>query len=77
MPLDQQQPQSWEPELESEVKIILWHWPEGEALSHGGFSCVPQRDIGHPMARHRFIATVPRRLVHRFVGGPCGAELLE
>ena len=57
--------------------IVLWHWLEGEVLSHGAFNVIPRRDVGHPAEKHRFVADVPRALVHHFVGGPCGAELLQ
>jgi hypothetical protein len=62
---------------EPTVRIVLWHWPEGETLSLGPFSTVPWRDVGHPMEKHRFLADVPAALAHHFLGGPVGAELLE
>ena len=46
--------------------IILWHWPEGETLSHGAFNVVPRRDIGHPAEKHRFVADVPLELLRHF-----------
>ena len=49
------------------TKIILWSWPAGERLRHRGFDCEPQRDVGHPMEKHRFIATVPAELAAEIV----------
>jgi hypothetical protein len=57
--------------------IVLWHWPAGEILSHGAFTVEPWRDRDHPAAKHRFLAKVPVELLPYFLGGRCGAELLE
>jgi hypothetical protein len=47
--------------------LIVWSWPAGERLSHRGWSGEPQRDIGHPLAQHRFLIDVPAALADEIV----------
>jgi hypothetical protein len=57
--------------------IILWSWPPGELLSHGAFSCEPQRDTASPASKHRFLAQVPSELADTIVRLVPFAERLE
>jgi hypothetical protein len=40
--------------------LVLWSWPEGERLSHRHWNGEPQRDVDHPMEKHRFLVDVSR-----------------
>jgi hypothetical protein len=49
------------------VTLVLWHWPNGEMLSHRGWCGEPRRDVGHPMEKHRFLVDVPASLADEIV----------
>jgi hypothetical protein len=49
----------------------------GERVSHGEWSDEPQRDIGHPMEKHRFLVDCPASIAREVVRIVPGCEFAE
>jgi hypothetical protein len=59
------------------VRLIVWHWPEGEQLSHRGQNWTPRRDWGHRMEKHRFLVDVPAQYADEICRMTPGVERLK
>jgi hypothetical protein len=49
------------------VTLVLECWPLGEVISHGAWSALPLPDVGHLMAKFRFLVDCPASIADAVV----------
>ena len=59
------------------VRLVLWHWPVGERISHRGWNAEPWRDRDHPMSQFRFLVDAPADLADEIVRVTPGCEYAD